>query len=65
MINDELSAKFDSIEELPISEEMLGAYMEGNANPNEVLQIEFEMSEDSDLSSFVDELTYDRGSIFG
>ena len=34
MINDELFAKFDSIEELPISEEMLGAYMEGNANPN-------------------------------
>ena len=63
MINDELFAKFDSIEELPISEEMLGAYMEGNANPNEVLQIEFEMSEDSDLSSFVYELEHDRASI--
>lgn len=32
MINDELLRKFDSIEDLPISEEMLGAYLEGNLN---------------------------------
>lgn len=63
MINDELFAKFDSIEDLPISEEILGAYIEGNANPNEISQIVFEMSEDSDLSSFVNELAHDRGSI--
>lgn len=63
MNNEELFARFDSLEELPISEEVLGAYMEGNANPNEVLQIEFEMSENSNLSSFIEELANERGSI--
>ena len=32
MINDELLSKFDRIEDLPISEEMLGAYLEGNSD---------------------------------
>lgn len=30
MIDDELLAKFDRIQDLPVSEEMLGAYFEGN-----------------------------------
>ena len=30
MINEELLSKLDRIEDLPVSEEMLGAYMEGN-----------------------------------
>lgn len=30
MIDDELLAKFDRIQDLPVSEEMLGAYVEGN-----------------------------------
>lgn len=29
-INEELLAKFDRIQDLPVSEEMLGAYLEGN-----------------------------------
>lgn len=40
MISDELLSKFDSIEELPVSEEMLGAFEEGHLNPYERLCIE-------------------------
>ena len=36
MIDDDLINKFDSIEDLPISEEMLGAYMEGNLDRYEM-----------------------------
>lgn len=35
MIDEELLNKFDRIQDLPISEEMLGAYMEGNLNDAE------------------------------
>lgn len=63
MINDDLLRKFDSIDDLPVSEEMLGAYIEGNVNPMELSRIELEMSEDSDLLSFVKELEYDSSSI--
>ncbi len=35
MISDELLNKFDRIQDLPVSEEMLGAYMEGNLSPIE------------------------------
>lgn len=63
MINDDLLRKFDSIDDLPVSEELLGAYLEGNVNPIERSHIEYEMSEDSELSSFVNELDYDSKSI--
>lgn len=39
MISDELLNKFDRIEDLSVSEEMLGAYMEGNLSDNEISQI--------------------------
>ena len=35
MINDELLDKFDKIQDLPVSEEMLGAYLEGNLSNEE------------------------------
>lgn len=35
MIDDELLAKFDRIQDLPVSEEMLGAYFEENLNSND------------------------------
>lgn len=35
MIDEELLNKFDRIQDLPVSEEMLGAYMEGNLNEAE------------------------------
>lgn len=39
MINDELLAKFDRIQDLPVSEEMLGAYIEGNLDSIESSEI--------------------------
>lgn len=39
MIDDELLSKFDRIEDLPVSEEMLGAYLEGNLDDAESLEI--------------------------
>lgn len=47
MIDDELLNKFDRIQDLPASEEMLGAYMEGNTNDEESLYIENLLSFDS------------------
>ena len=35
MINDELLDKFDKIQDLPVSEEMLGAYLEGKLSNEE------------------------------
>ncbi len=40
MISDELLNKFDRIEDLPVSEEILGAYLEDNLSAVENLQIE-------------------------
>lgn len=63
MINDDLLRKFESIEELPISEEMLGAYMEGNLDSYEISQIETAISEDSSLLGFVEDIISDGESI--
>lgn len=64
MISDELLNKFDSIEDLPVSEEMLGAYIEGTLDSFESSQIESAISQDSLLSEFVDEISHDNtGSI--
>lgn len=40
MISDELLSKFDRIEDLPVSEEMLGAYIEGNLSGSEIDNME-------------------------
>ena len=45
MIDDNLLAKFDRIQDLPVSEEMLGAYMEGNVDSCEASQIESVISD--------------------
>lgn len=64
MISDELLNKFDSIEDLPVSEEMLGAYLENNLDSFEAAQIESCISEDSNLSDFVAEVSQeDIGNI--
>lgn len=63
MINDELLAKFERIQDLPVSEEMLGAYMEGNVDSCEASQIESVISDDSALSEFVDSISHDSGFI--
>ena len=56
MIDEELLNKFDRIQDLPVSEEMLGAYMEGNTSDDESLYIDNLLSFDSSFSSLVDSL---------
>lgn len=45
MIDDELLNKFDRIQDLPVSEEILGAYMEDNLTPIEVQDVESAIQE--------------------
>lgn len=59
MISDELLNKFDHIEDLPVSEEMLGAYLEGTLDPFESANVESEISSDNHLSSFVESIAHD------
>lgn len=44
------------IKPLPISEEMLGAYLEGNLTPSGTRYVEHIIGSNSDFSAFVDEL---------
>lgn len=60
MISDELLSKFNRIQDLPVSEEMLGAYMENRLDSFEASQIESAISEDTQLSEFVDEISQDN-----
>lgn len=59
MINDELLSKLDSIEDLPISEEMLGAYLQGNLDFYESNNIESSLSSDEQLFDFANSINYD------
>lgn len=52
MIDEGLFAKFDSLEDLPVSEEMLGAYMEGTLSYNECDRIEEILATNTDFASF-------------
>ncbi|MBD5224129.1 MAG: hypothetical protein HDS71_08835 [Bacteroidales bacterium] len=56
MIDDELMKKFDNIEELPISEEMLGAYLEGNLSDAESIVVNNTIDSFSELSSIIAEI---------
>jgi hypothetical protein len=49
MIDDELFDKFEQIQDLNVSEEMLGAYLEGNLSPTEIFEVESAMREDENL----------------
>ena len=60
MISDELLDKFDRIEDLPVSEELLGAYMEGNLNSFETSQMENIIAENAQLSDLVDDISQDN-----
>lgn len=44
------------IKPLPVSEEMLGAYLEGNLSPNDVRYVELLMNDNDEFSLFIDEL---------
>ena len=56
MIDDELMKKFDNIEDLPISEEMLGAYLEGNLSDAESIVVNNTIDSFSELSSIITEI---------
>jgi hypothetical protein len=56
MIDDELLAKFVHIQDLPVSEEMLGAYTEGNVTDSEHLQISLLADSSSEISSLLCEV---------
>lgn len=61
MISDELLSKFDSIEDLPVSEEMLGAYMEGNLSSEESFNVEAKLEMDRNLSNLTNEIYQEDG----
>lgn len=46
------------LQPLPISEEMLGAYLEGNLTADEVCYVESCLKSDVDLQELVDEIDY-------
>lgn len=55
MISDELLSKFDRIQDLPVSEEMLGAYLEGNLSSSEIGEIETTLYENPYLNDLIDD----------
>ncbi len=59
MIDKELLAKFDRIQDLPISEEMLGAYLEGNLQESELHEVQNLIEFDNNFSNFCDNLSND------
>ncbi len=63
MINDELLEKFNSIEELPFSEEMLGAYLEKRLNSNESILIEKSIESNSLISSMMRDIDISQYSV--
>lgn len=60
MINDELLSKFDRIKDLPVSEELLGAYMEGNLSSEENLSIETVLEIDENLSKLTNDIYQEK-----
>ena len=50
MIDEELMSKFDRIQDLPVSEEILGAYFEGSLNDSESIEVSSIIDTNPDLS---------------
>lgn len=57
MISDELLSKFNRIQDLPVSEEMLGAYLEGNLNQKEAEFVGTSISEDQYVMELVEAIS--------
>lgn len=55
--------KFDDLEDLPISEEMLGAYLEGNLHGSEFREVHSYIQEDPLTSTLIDAITDDYGEV--
>lgn len=56
MIDDELLAKFDRIQDLPVSEEMLGAYIEGGLSEVESIQLSTMINSYPEVSTVISEI---------
>lgn len=52
--------KLDKLMELPVSEEMLGAYIEGNLSEDELWEINKCIESNDDLRSLVEEVAADN-----
>lgn len=59
-IDNNLAQKFDRLTDLPISEETLGAYLEGNLDPTEAAEVEALMQSDPmlDFMEGIDEVAW-------
>ncbi len=62
MIDEELLNKFDRIQDLPVSEEILGAYLEGNLGPYESELVRNEIDSDLSLMNLTHSVTSDIDS---
>lgn len=63
MIDDELLAKFDRIQDLPVSEEIIGAYLEGSTDFSESFVIEQEALLHTDLDFLLHQQFADTDSV--
>lgn len=57
MIDEELLNKFDRIQDLPVSEEMLGAYLEGNLSESEIDDVELMIQYQPEINNLCEEVT--------
>lgn len=55
--------KFDDLNDLPVSEEMLGAYLEGNLHGAEFREVQNCVHEDTSLSSLIGNIEADMGCL--
>lgn len=63
MIDKNLLNKFNAIQELPLSEEMLGAYLEGNLNFYDTINVESVMWGNDNLFAFMDKSSMDESVV--
>lgn len=59
MISDGLLNRFDRIEDLPVSEEMLGAYLDGCLHGSEFREIQNYIQDDDNVSGLIDVIEND------
>ncbi len=62
---DELMARFDSVPEMPLSEETLGAYMEGTLPPDQYMIVDGMVNSDPELFELTNDLIADDLSAGG
>lgn len=62
---DELMARFDSVPEMPFSEETLGAYMEGTLPPDQYMIVDGMVNSDPELFELTNDLIADDLSAGG